>query len=98
MILHLPSLDAILERHSIEPELWPAFHGFVEEGHRPGDELGPRLRCLTNYKAAFKEIVAELTKTLAHKFPPPDYQPPEPTKNARRTSRRSRRGYAVKAR
>ena len=35
----------------------------------------PSLR-VANYKAALKDILAELSKGLDHKFPPPDYQSP----------------------
>jgi hypothetical protein len=76
MIAQLPNLDTILKRHAIQPKFWPEFHGLVEEGERPSKELRTRLGRVTNYKAAFNEILAELSKTLDHKFPPADYQPP----------------------
>ena len=48
----------------------------MEEGQRPGKELRTRLNRATKYKSAFKDILAELSKGLEHKFPPADYQSP----------------------
>ena len=39
-------------------------------------ELSTRLNRVTKYKAALKDILAELSKGLEHKFPPADYQSP----------------------
>jgi hypothetical protein len=71
MIAQLPNLNAILNRHEIHRKFWPEFRSLVEEGQRPGKELRTRLHCVTNYKAALDEIMAELSKPLEHKFPPP---------------------------
>ena len=76
MIAQLPKLDTILKRRKIHPKFWPEFHGLVEDGQRPGKELRTRLKRVTNYKAAFNDILAELSKGLEHKFPPADYQSP----------------------
>ena len=76
MIAQLPRLGAILKRREIPPKFWPEFRGLVEEGQRPGKELRTRLNRVTKYKAAFKDILAELSKGLEHKFPPADYQSP----------------------
>ena len=76
MIAQLPKLDTILNRHEIHPKFWPEFRGLVEEGQRPGKELRTRLNRVANYKAALKDILAELSKGLDHKFPPADYQSP----------------------
>jgi len=83
MIAQLPNLDTILKRHEIHPKFWPGIHALVEEGQHPSDELGRRLNHVTNYKAAVKDILAELSKGLEHKFPPADYQSPVPYESLR---------------
>jgi len=76
MIAHLPNLDDILKRHEIRPKFWPAIRALVEEGQRPCKELRTRLHHVGNYQAALNEILAELSKPLGHRFPPPGYQSP----------------------
>jgi hypothetical protein len=77
MIAQLPNLDTILKRHEIHPKFWPEMHLLVEEGQRPCRALVTRLNHVANYKAAFDEIAAELSKGLEHKFPPADYEVPD---------------------
>jgi hypothetical protein len=69
MIAQLPSLNAILKRHAIQPRFWPEFQQLIEEGKRPGKELRTRLDHVANYKAALDEVMTELSKPLPHKFP-----------------------------
>jgi hypothetical protein len=76
MIVQLPNLNTILNRHGVHPKFWPGFRAFVEEGVQPGKELQTRLDHVANYRAARREIIAELSKGLDHKFPPADYQSP----------------------
>ena len=76
MIARLPNLNTILKRHRIHSKFWPEIRAFAEEGVRPSGEVLTRLRRVANYKAALKDILAELSKGLNHKFPPPDYQSP----------------------
>lgn len=83
MIAELPNLDRILDRHKIPPTFWPQLHALVEEGQRPSGELLRRLNHVTKYKAAMKEILAELSRGLEHTFPPPDYQSPVPYESLR---------------
>lgn len=71
MIAQLPSLNDILKRHEIHPKFWPEFRRLVEDGKHPGRELRTRLNRVTNYRAALDEVLAELSKPLEHKFPPP---------------------------
>jgi len=70
MIAQLPNLNAILERHEIHRKFWREFRRLVEDGRRPSKELLTRLDCVTNYKAALEEIMAELSKPLHRQFPP----------------------------
>jgi len=70
MIAQLPSLTEILKRHEIHPKFWAEFRQLVECGTRPGKELRTRLDCVTNYKAALDEVMAELSKPLPHRFLP----------------------------
>ncbi len=83
MIAELPNLDTILKRHKIPSVFWSQIRDLVEEGQRPSSELLRRLNHVTKYKAAMKEILAELSKGLEHKFPPPDYQSPVPYESLR---------------
>ena len=76
MIARLPNLNTILKRHRIHSKFWPEIRAFAEEGVRPSGEVLTRLRRVANYKAALKDILAELSKGLDHKFPPADYQSP----------------------
>ena len=76
MIAQLPNLNTILKRHKIHPKFWPEIRAFAEEGVRPSGEVLTRLHRVANYKAALKDILAELSKGLDHKFPPADYQSP----------------------
>jgi len=71
MKTQLPNLDRILKCHEIHPTFWPEFRALVECGVRPSKELRTRLDHVSNYKAALDEAMAELSKPLRHKFPPP---------------------------
>ena len=83
MIAQLTNLDTILKCHKIHSKFWPEFHALVEEGQRPGSTLVRRLNHVTKYKAALKDILAELSKGVEHKFPPADYQSPVPYESLR---------------
>jgi hypothetical protein len=69
-------LHAILKRHGIDPKFWPEFRGMVELGLLPSKELWTRMNRVANFRAARSEIVAELSKGIAHEFPPDDYEVP----------------------
>lgn len=69
-------LHAILKRHEIHPKFWPEFRAMVELGQTPGKELWTRMSHVANFRAARSEIAAELSKGLAHEFPPDDYEVP----------------------
>ena len=71
MKTQLPNLDRILKHREIHPKFWPEFRALVECGVRPGKELRTRLDHVSNYKAALDATMAELSKPLRHKFPPP---------------------------
>jgi hypothetical protein len=64
-------LELILEQHDIHPAFWPEMKALVFKGTRPNGELLTRLHHVTNYKAALDTILAELSKQVKHKFPPP---------------------------
>lgn len=64
-------LELILEQHEIHTKFWPEMTALVFEGARPSEQLRLRLRCVTNYKAALDKILAELSKQVPFKFPPP---------------------------
>ena len=64
-------IELILEQHGISPEHWPAIKALALTGNRPATELRTRLLYVQNYKAALDEILAELSKQVKHKFPPP---------------------------
>jgi len=49
----------------------------VELKQTPSKELCTRMNNVANFRAARSEIVAELSKGLAHEFPPDDYKVPE---------------------
>ena len=83
MIAQLTNLDTILKCHKIHSKFWPEFHALVEEGQRPGSTLVRRLNHVTKYKAALKDILAELSEGLEHRFPPADYQSPVPYESLR---------------
>ena len=76
MIAQLPNLDTILERHEIPPKFRAELRAFVEEGTPPSGEMATCLRY--DHHAALKDILAELSKGLEHKFPPPEYRSPVP--------------------
>jgi hypothetical protein len=63
-------LELILDQHGIHPKFWTAMKALVFENRRPGKELLTRLHHVTNYKAAFDAILAEMSKQVTHKFPP----------------------------
>jgi hypothetical protein len=69
-------LHAILKRHEIDPKFWPDFRAMVELGLLPSRELWTRMNRVANFRAARSEIVAELSKGIAHEFPPDDYEVP----------------------
>jgi hypothetical protein len=64
-------LELVLEQHDIHPQFWPAMKALVFDGARPCKELLTRLRYVANYKAALDTILAELSKQVHFKFPPP---------------------------
>jgi len=64
-------LELVLEQHDINPAFWPEMKALVFKGKRPSGELLTRLRHVTNYKAALDTILAELSKQVKHRFPPP---------------------------
>ena len=74
MIARLPNLNTVLKRHRIHSKFWPEIRAFAEEGVRPSGEVLTRLRRVANYKAALKDILAELSKGLDHKFPPAGFR------------------------
>jgi hypothetical protein len=61
----------------------------VELGQSPGKELWTRMNHVANFRAARSEIAAELSKGLAHEFPPDDYEVPEGYDFAMPAGRRS---------
>lgn len=64
-------LELILEQHEIHPNFWPEMKALVFQGERPCEQLRLRLRCVSNFKAALDNILAELSKQVPFKFPPP---------------------------
>ena len=76
MIAHVPNLNEIFARHEIAPRFREEFRSLVEQAARPSYELLTCLKHAFNYKAALQEVLAELSKGLDHKFPPPDYRAP----------------------
>jgi len=64
-------LNDIIRKHGIHPKFQPEFRAMVEEGKRPSKELLARMDHVANYKAAKREAMAEFTKTVPHKLPPP---------------------------
>ncbi len=64
-------LELILEQHDIPRTFWPQMKALVFDGTRPSRTLLTRLRRVTNYKAALDTILAELSKQVKHRFPPP---------------------------
>jgi hypothetical protein len=64
-------LELILEQHDIHPKFWPEMKALVFDGRRPSAELKTRLNHVLNYKTALDTILAELSKQVKHKFPPP---------------------------
>jgi hypothetical protein len=69
MIAQLRNLDGILSKHNIHPKFHGEFRALIECGVRPGKELRTRLECVSNYKAALDEAMAELSEPLDHQFP-----------------------------
>ena len=64
-------LELILDQHGIHPKFWPEMKALVFDGTRPSRELKTRLNHVANYKEAFDRILAELSKQVPYKFPPP---------------------------
>ena len=64
-------LELILEQHDIPRTFWLQMKALVFDGTRPSRTLLTRLRRVTNYKAALDTILAELSKQVKHRFPPP---------------------------
>jgi len=82
MIVQLPNLKAILNRHKIHPKFWPGLHAFLEQGVPPDDELAIHLRHEANYKS----VVAEVLRAIKceHTFAPEGYHSPVPYESLRR--------------
>lgn len=76
MIAQVPNLNEILTHHEIDPKYWAEIRAFVEEGVPASDEVMTCFSHLPKYAAVLSEVLAELSKGVDHKFPPPDYQPP----------------------
>ena len=64
-------LELVLEQHEINPLFWPEMKALVLKGTRPSAELRSRLKHVANYKSALDTILAELSKQVTFKFPPP---------------------------
>jgi hypothetical protein len=64
------TLELILKQNDIHPAFWPEMKALVFDHARPSKELLTRLHHVSNYKAAFDTILAELSKQVKHKFPP----------------------------
>jgi hypothetical protein len=64
-------LELVLEQHDIHPKFWSEMKALVFDGTRPSAELKTRLNHVVNYKAALDTILAELSKQVHFKFPPP---------------------------
>ncbi len=64
-------LEMILEQHDIAPRFWADMKALVFDGTRPPAELLARLHHVANYKTALDTILAELSKQVRFKFPPP---------------------------
>ena len=64
-------LELILKQNGIHPKFWPEMKALVFDGTRPSAELKTRLNHVVNYKTALDTILAELSKQVHFKFPPP---------------------------
>lgn len=61
-------LDRILSAYGVDATDKPAFRALVELGIRPDASFRRKLRGV--YKACLDEILTELSKPVAHIFPP----------------------------
>jgi hypothetical protein len=68
------TLELILEQHGIHPDFWPEMQAMAIGNVRPSKELLTRLRHVANYKAAFHDILDELSQPVKHKLLPKRYQ------------------------
>jgi hypothetical protein len=62
-------LNEIIRKHGIHPKFQSEFRALVKDGRRPSKELLTRLDCVVNYKAALREVMADLSKDVPHKLP-----------------------------
>ena len=61
-------LDRILSAYGVDATDKPAFRALVELGIRPDASFRRKLRGV--YKACLDEVLTELTRPIAHIFPP----------------------------
>ena len=94
MIAQLPNLDTILKRHEIHPKFWPEIPRLRRRGPAPQQGTGDPLEPRDQLQGGLKEILAELSKGLEHKFPPADYQSPVPYESLPVRRHRTRRHCA----
>jgi hypothetical protein len=69
----IPDLDKKMKGFGIHPKFFAEMRALVEYGTRPGSELLTRLAHVTNYKACFDSLLAELSQPVVHRFPPIDH-------------------------
>lgn len=66
-------LELILSQHGIHPKFWGEIKALVFQGTPTTAELQTRLNYVSNYKTALDTILAELSKQVPFKFPPPPH-------------------------
>jgi hypothetical protein len=67
-------LESIMREHHIPALEWGEWSALVFQGKRPGATLLAHLR-RGNRGAALQAVLSELSKGVAHRFPPKDWQP-----------------------
>ena len=70
-------LELILEQHDIHPKFWPEIKAWILDKVRPCDEVLTRFHHVSNYQICMGVILAELSRQVTHKFPPPVTHPLE---------------------
>ncbi len=67
-------LEETFRQHGIDRQDWEECKRLVIYGASINPELKHRLNHIGNYKVWLGTILAELSKGIKHRFPPPDYK------------------------